>query len=141
MAKKPRKKYSRGPSYVDVNVGQQIRARRILLGHSQTDLADGLDITFQQLQKYERGSNRVSASRLYYIARLLDMPITYFFEGLDGSGEKPPLSKGTDLPDGVTGRTESLKLLRYYYALPDQAIRDQFRELLRGIGEALGDPT
>ena len=118
---KQRKNYSRGPTATDVHVGSQIRARRILLGLSQTDLADGLEITFQQVQKYERGSNRVSASRLYHISRLLDVPITYFFEDLDGSGEKLPLSIGAGLPDEVTSRRESLKLLRYYYALPDQA--------------------
>ena len=90
------------------------------------------------MQRYERGSNRVSASRLYHIARLLDVPVAWFFEGLDGSGEKQPLSIKAGLPDKVTSRKESLKLLRYYYTLPDQATRDHFRELLRGIGEAVG---
>ena len=141
MAKKPRKKYSRSPTTTDVHVGSQIRARRILLGLSQTDLADGLEITFQQVQKYERGSNRVSASRLYHIAQLLDLPIAYFFDGLEGSGKKQPLSTDTGVPDDATSRKESLRLLRYYYALPDQADRDQFRELLKGISEALGDPA
>ena len=85
---------------------------RILLGLTQEQLAEGRDITVQQVQKYERGSNRVSASRLYHIARLLDVPVAWFFEGLDGSGEKQPLSIGTGLPDKVTSRKESLKLLR-----------------------------
>jgi len=74
MAKKPRKKYSRGPTATDIHVGSQIRTRRVLLGLSQEKLADGLDISFQQVQKYERGSDRVSASRLYYIAQLLNVP-------------------------------------------------------------------
>ena len=141
MAKKPRKKYSRGPTATDIHVGSQIRTRRILLGLSQEKLADGLDITFQQVQKYERGSDRVSASRLYYIAQLLNVPVAWFFEDLDGSSEKQPLSIGAGLPDNVTSRKETLKLLRYYYALPDQADRDQFRDLLKCIGKAVGDLT
>ncbi len=139
MAKKPRKKYSRGPTATDIHVGSQIRTRRILLGLSQEKLADGLGISFQQVQKYEWGSNRVSASRLYYIAQLFDVPVAWFFKDLDGSGEKQPLSIGAGLPDNVTSRKETLKLLRYYYALPDQADRDQFRDLLKSIGKAVGD--
>ena len=67
---------------VDVHVGKRIRLRRTLLGYSQEQLAHGLSITFQQVQKYERGSNRVSASRLWDISQLLDVDISYFFEDM-----------------------------------------------------------
>lgn len=71
-----------GPHPVDVHVGQRVRMRRNQIGMSQTNLADGLGITFQQVQKYERGSNRISTSKLYEIATALGTPITYFFEDL-----------------------------------------------------------
>ena len=72
----------RSPNPVDLHVGGRIRMRRRILGISQEKLADALGLTFQQVQKYERGANRVSASNLYEIARTLQAPITYFFEGL-----------------------------------------------------------
>ena len=72
----------RSPNPVDLHVGGRIRMRRRILGVSQEKLADALGLTFQQVQKYERGANRVSASKLYEIARTLQAPITYFFEGL-----------------------------------------------------------
>ena len=136
-----RKKYSRGPDYVDVHVGTQVRARRILLGLSQEKLAEGLGITFQQVQKYERGSNRISASRLYNIAQLLDVPITYFFEGLDdkkspGFKEAFTLAQGEggrDFPDDLMSRKETLSLLRYYYSISDDSLRQKFTDLLKGV--------
>jgi transcriptional regulator with XRE-family HTH domain len=72
------------PHPVDVHVGKQLQARRILCGMTQIELARQLGITFQQLQKYETGANRVSASRLWETAKVLDTPVSYFFEGLDG---------------------------------------------------------
>ncbi len=134
-----RKKYSRGPDYIDVHVGAQVRARRILLGLSQEKLAEGLGITFQQVQKYERGSNRVSASRLYNIAQLLDVPITFFFEGIEDK-KSPGLKEaftlkdsGHDLPDDLMSRKETLNLLRYYYSIQDDGLRQKFSDLLKGV--------
>lgn len=75
------------PHHVDLHVGAAIRVRRKLLGVSQTQLADALGLTFQQVQKYERGANRVSASKLYDIANFLDVDIATFFEGLPRKGE------------------------------------------------------
>jgi transcriptional regulator with XRE-family HTH domain len=72
----------RFPNPVDLHVGSRIRMRRKVLGVSQEKLAEGLGLTFQQVQKYERGANRVSASKLYEIARALTAPVAYFFEGL-----------------------------------------------------------
>src|SRR5215472_8542656 len=72
----------RSPNPVDLHVGGRVRMRRKMLGISQERLADALGLTFQQVQKYERGANRISASKLYEIARFLSAPIAYFFEGL-----------------------------------------------------------
>ena len=77
----------RGPNPIDLHVGARIRMRRRLLGVSQERLAEALGLTFQQVQKYERGANRVSASKLYEIARTLQTPVTYFFDGLADAGE------------------------------------------------------
>lgn len=79
--------HERAPNAVDRHVGLRIRLRRRLLRFSQERLADSLRITYQQLQKYEQGSNRVSASKLYDIATLLQVPVGYFFEGLGGAEE------------------------------------------------------
>jgi transcriptional regulator with XRE-family HTH domain len=76
---------------VDVHVGKKLNQIRILRGMTQTDVADGLNISFQQVQKYELGRNRISASKLFELARILDVPPAYFFDGLEGMGpDKAP---------------------------------------------------
>lgn len=72
-----------GPDPVDVHVGAKVRERRVMLGMSQTSLATKIGLTFQQVQKYERGANRVSASMMWRMAEVLDVPISYFFDGLE----------------------------------------------------------
>jgi transcriptional regulator with XRE-family HTH domain len=81
------------PHPVDVHVGSRIRLRRRLLGLSQEKLAEALGLTFQQVQKYERGSNRVSASKLYEISRTLQTPVTFFYEGLPDSESGAPIMR------------------------------------------------
>jgi transcriptional regulator with XRE-family HTH domain len=81
--------YTRGADPIDVQVGLRIRARRKDLKMSQEKLAEACDVTFQQIQKYERGANRVSASALYHIARKLQVPVAYFFDGLDEAQAVP----------------------------------------------------
>ena len=113
MARRPRKqKGRRSPKEIEIDqhIGQRVRERRIVLGLSQTALADGLGITFQQLQKYEKGHNRIAAGRLYGYAELLDVAPAYFFEGLEGS------DTGT-LDE--TRSDEALKLARAYYRIDD----------------------
>jgi transcriptional regulator with XRE-family HTH domain len=83
--------------HIDIQVGRLVRARRLAIGMPQTELAEALGLTFQQIQKYERGANRISAANLFEIARKLDVPLASLFEGLDGSGEgQSPLSEYTD---------------------------------------------
>jgi transcriptional regulator with XRE-family HTH domain len=76
------------PDATDTHVGKRIRMRRIMLGVNQTALADGVGLTFQQIQKYEKGTNRVSASRLQQFAKILEVPVTFFFDG--GPAAKVP---------------------------------------------------
>jgi len=118
---------------VDVHVGKRIRHRRWMLGMTQQQLAEKVGIKFQQIQKYETGMNRVSASRLWDIADTLDVAISFFFEGLTegdqvaGTGEK--------LPGDVLTDKEALELLRSYYAIPENQRRRLF-DLARVLSEA-----
>lgn len=112
---------------VDIHVGQKIRQRRWLLGMTQQQLAEAVGIKFQQIQKYETGMNRVSASRLWDISRVLDVQPNFFFEGLDESC-------GLESDDAqLLKKRETLELLRTYYQIPD----DQRKRLLH-LAQALG---
>lgn len=97
---------------VDIHVGKRIRHRRWMLGTTQQQLADGVGIKFQQIQKYETGTNRVSASRLWDIASQLDVPVAFFFEGLD-------TQVAANLPHDLLSDREAVELLRSYYAIPE----------------------
>jgi transcriptional regulator with XRE-family HTH domain len=115
--------YGRGtgvPDPVDVFVGRRIRTRRLLLDMNQQQLARALGVTFQQVQKYESGANRVSASRLWEIAAVLNMPIAYFFPE-EGEGQ------GSDQHD----HPESIELVRLFYAIADSRIRQQLLDMVR----------
>lgn len=122
-----------GPHPVDVHVGQRVRLRRTLLGISQETLGACLDISFQQVQKYEKGRNRISASRLHQLGEVLDVPISYFFDDLQG---EPARTR----PDDPMCRRETLELVRAYYAIPDPRIRKRFYELTRAVGQAAEGP-
>lgn len=104
---------------VDAHVGKRIRHRRWMVGMTQQQLADQVGIKFQQIQKYETGMNRVSASRLYDIANVMDVPVSFFFEGLDAADQP---RAGTDL----MGDKEALELVRAYYAIPEAQRRRLF---------------
>ncbi len=112
---------------VDVHVGQRIRHRRWMLGMTQQQLGDAVGIKFQQIQKYETGMNRVSASRLWDIGRVLDVPVNFFFEGLsadyDEAGERGD-TEGS--PKDLLSDKEALELVRSYYAIPETQRRRLF---------------
>lgn len=119
----------RAVTEVDSHIGKRIAQRRLLLGLSQHQLAETLGLSFQQLQKYENGGNRVSASRLYQLAQVLRVPITWFYEGMDsGCRRGPRPSELSQLTD-----PEVLQFVRAYYGIRDAAAR--FR--LRGMVTAL----
>ena len=144
MAKtKSRRRRGAGIGPVDVHVGARLRVRRTLLGMNQTTLGDTLGLSFQQVQKYERGTNRISASRLFALSRLLDVPVEYFFDDMPtavvasspaqggGKAKKPPSSA----PNPMTKR-ETLELVRAYCRITDPEIRKRLFEMTKTLGAA-----
>ncbi len=138
--------YIRGtviPNPVDVHVGARLRQRRTLLGMTQTSLGEAIGLTFQQMQKYERGRNRISASRLFYLSGVLDVPVPYFFEDMPsevaacspaktrGRAKKPPSYK----PDPMA-RRETLELVRAYYKIKDPPVRKRLREIAKALAQS-----
>ena len=120
------------PHPVDVHVGKRVRHRRWLVGMTQQQLAEHVGIKFQQIQKYETGANRVSASRLWDIADALDVPVSFFFEGIE---ENPVQANGNDaVPADLLGDKEALDLVRSYYAIPENQRRRLF-ELARVLSD------
>ena len=109
---------------VDVHVGKRIRHRRWLVGMTQQQLAEKVGIKFQQIQKYETGANRVSASRLWDISETLDVPVSFFFEGLDASQTSEAMSE--QLPSDLLGDKEAMELIRSYYSIPENQRRRLF---------------
>src|SRR5690606_2569225 len=118
---------------VDVHVGKRIRHRRWMLGMTQQQLAEHVGIKFQQIQKYETGMNRVSASRLWDIASCLTVPVAYFFEGIDEGAGLELAAKGPVRGD-ILADKEALELVRSYYAIPENQRRRLF-ELARVLSD------
>ncbi|MGC6484101.1 MAG: helix-turn-helix domain-containing protein [Candidatus Puniceispirillales bacterium] len=135
---------------IDVHVGSRIRKRRTLLGMSQEQLGRALEITFQQVQKYERGANRVSASRLWDISQILDVDIGYFFE--DMTKETRSLSPRR-VSSGVAAtresqqeadpmaRRETLELVRSYYSIEDRQFRRQISGMVKSFAMMINNPN
>jgi transcriptional regulator with XRE-family HTH domain len=117
----------RATTAVDSHVGQKIRARRTFLRMSQSDVADAIGITFQQIQKYENGANRVGASRLLQISDVLGVSPFYFFEGAPTLGKKAPAPQEGELPEGAIlsflGSREGAALVRGFLAIKEKPIR------------------
>jgi transcriptional regulator with XRE-family HTH domain len=133
------------PNPVDVHVGQRVRLRRTLLGMSQEKLGEAIGLTFQQVQKYERGANRIGSSRLYDLSRVLDVPISYFFDDMDQqvSDQSPGQlyarnedPKPYDAEADPMAKRETLELVRSYYRIPDEQARRRVFELVRGLATA-----
>lgn len=141
------------PSPIDVHVGSRIRLRRTLLGMSQERLGDALGLTFQQVQKYERGANRVGASRLFDLSRVLDVPISFFFDDLPGALATPSTARvpmmqpggfaesqeGFGAPDDLFSRKETVELVRAYYRISEQPMRKRVLDLIKSMGGASGE--
>ncbi|MFP3943842.1 MAG: helix-turn-helix domain-containing protein [Alphaproteobacteria bacterium] len=120
---------------VDVHVGQKIRHRRWLVGMTQQQLASAVGIKFQQIQKYESGANRVSASRLYDISRAMNVPVSYFFEGLE-EGAQGEVESSADL--AVLQDKETAEVIRAYYAIRPET-RRRLLDLARALAEDGGE--
>ncbi|WP_179188011.1 helix-turn-helix domain-containing protein [Kiloniella majae] len=147
--KKPLPKRITGvPNAVDVHVGQRLRLRRTLLGLSQEKLGEALGLTFQQVQKYERGTNRIGASRLYDLARVLDIDIGYFFDEMtDEVSHRSPgqirgmAEEGEELPfqKDPMARRETLELVRAYYKIEETTVRKRLLEMAKTLGKVTSD--
>ena len=133
---------------VDMHVGKRVRLRRTLLGMSQEQLGVSLNITFQQVQKYERGANRISASRLWDIAQIVDVPISYFFDDMsDDVMESSPrrISRGGEHSiDNETvrdpmARRETLELVRTYYSIEKPKVRKRITEMVKAIAATINE--
>jgi len=125
---------AKGPHYVDLHVGASVRARRRALGLSQEKLAEHIGLTFQQLQKYEKGANRISASKLYQISLALKLPIERLFDGLDEGDMQPASAAERGVQDFMQTR-EGLQIAREFPAIGNAAIRRRLVDLVRGLAE------
>lgn len=134
---------TKAPNPVDKYVGSRVRMRRIMLGMSQEKLGEALGLTFQQVQKYERGVNRVGASRLFDLSRVLDVPISYFFDEMPaplaasaaGRHSYAGFAEGQEgFGDESMNRRETLELVRAYYRITDPAVRKRVFELIKSMG-------
>ena len=133
---------------VDVHVGKRVRLRRTLLGMSQEQLGASLNITFQQVQKYERGANRISASRLWDISQILDVQISYFFDDMtDDTMRSSPrrISRGENIDfddDNVRdpmARRETLELVRIYYSIESSKVRKRISEMVKSLAATINE--
>jgi transcriptional regulator with XRE-family HTH domain len=126
----------RAPNPVDKHVGSRVRMRRIMLGMSQTKLGDGLGITFQQVQKYEKGTNRMGASRLQHISHILQIPVPFFFEGapqltgqFKGNGEAPTPAYVSEF----LASSDGLALSKAFMRIEEPSTRRRIVELVKEL--------
>lgn len=129
------------PNEMDIHVGQRIKVRRSLLGLSQEKLAEAVGITFQQIQKYERGTNRVSAGRLFDLSKVLEVPVSFFF---DQFGNTKTIANGmadNDQDgfehDDIMTRKETTDLLRVYYSVEDENARKDIMKFIKSMADRL----
>ena len=122
----------------DLHVGKRLRRRRRLLGMTQQDLASQVGVRFQQIQKYECGANRVTASRLYELSKALNVSVQYFFDGLEGDDMQTLAANDADRLDGdILSQKETLELVRAYYHLGEQP-RRRLLELAKALEATSG---
>lgn len=143
----PQKRTRGTPTDVDKHVGKRLKIRRNLMGMSQDDLAQEIGVTFQQIQKYEHGTNRISAGKLYEFADIMNVGIGFFFEGLDQLFSPEHTGKADHVSDqaqqGFTKKDESyleqketLDLIRAYYAISDEKVRTRLLQFIRSIADS-----
>ncbi|MDW9620204.1 helix-turn-helix transcriptional regulator [Sinorhizobium meliloti] len=125
------------PHPIDIHVGSRIRLQRAFRGISQTELAEGIGVTFQQVQKYEKGTNRVSPSRLQAIAGILRAPPAYFFDEGPGASRDPqqPETGSGEVVAEFLSSTEGLALNRAFVKIHDAAIRRRFVDLVKQLAD------
>jgi transcriptional regulator with XRE-family HTH domain len=135
------------PNPIDIHVGKRVRLRRTLLGMSQEKLGKAISLTFQQVQKYERGTNRIGSSRLYQLSQVLDIPVSYFFDDLPieiTARKSPGLTdvKVASFEGDPLVKRETLELVRAYYRITDPSVRRRIFELVKAVAKpASGDKS
>src|ERR687894_131731 len=127
------------PNPVDIRVGARLRLRRNMLGLSQEKLGELIGLTFQQVQKYERGANRIGASRLHELSRVLDVPVSFFFDDTDpvrapamGGFAEPPAEVFESDP---LRKRETIELVQAYFSIEDPAVRRRLLDLAKALAE------
>lgn len=126
----------KSPNPIDIHVGSRVRLRRMMLGMSQEKLGEALGITFQQIQKYEKGTNRVGASRLQHIATVLKVPVSFFFEDAPGSPEEAAGFAETGSHSYVVdflSSTEGLSLNKSFVKIKDARVRRRIVDLVQTL--------
>ena len=134
------------PNLVDQHVGSRVRLRRMLLGMSQERLGESMGLTFQQVQKYEKGVNRIGASRLFQISKILDVPVQFFFEEAPNIGGDGTAARGMAEPDSEAfileflNSREGLELNRAFVKIGDPKVRKSVVDLVRALSASTGAP-
>lgn len=139
----------RKPNPIDVHVGGRVRMRRMLLGMSQEKLGELLGLTFQQVQKYEKGTNRIGASRLFDLARILGVPVQFFYDeaptnsdkGLATAGFADEAEAGTEYVVDFLGSREGIELNRAFVRITDPKVRRSIVDLVRNLAEEQDSPA
>jgi len=127
----------KSPHPIDVHVGTKVRIRRLMLNMSQDKLGDALGLTFQQIQKYEKGTNRIGASRLYQLAKILSVDVQFFYNDMDISGGAPGFgeSQATEFMSNLTS-PESIQLCRYFSTIDNPQVRKKILDLIKAVSES-----
>jgi transcriptional regulator with XRE-family HTH domain len=124
----------KSPNPIDIHVGSRVRLRRMMLGMSQEKLGEGLGITFQQIQKYEKGTNRIGASRLQHIARILSVPVSFFFEDAPGGTEVGGMAEGDhSFVVDFLSSSEGLALNRAFLKIKNPKVRRKLTEMAQAL--------
>ena len=123
------------PNPIDIHVGNRVRLRRTLLGMSQEKLGEAVRLTFQQIQKYEKGMNRIGSSRLYQFSQILDVPVSFFFDDMSEhvASAQPGAATESDFERDPLAKRETLELVRAYYRISEPAVRKRVFELTKSI--------
>ena len=136
--RRPGRQKADKPNPIDIQVGSRVRLRRNMLGLSQERLGEAIGLTFQQVQKYERGANRIGASRLHQLSQVLDVPVSFFFDDVDPvrapaipAGFEEPSAEGFD--SDPLRRPETAELIEAYFAIGDVAVRRRLLDLARAL--------
>ncbi len=126
------------PNQIDVYVGKRMRMRRTILGMSQADLGKALGLTFQQIQKYEQGANRIGSSRLYDLSTILGVPVTYFFDGMGEGAETNELPDDSpDLRKDPAAKRETLELVRAFTKIDDSSVRASILNMITALNQKI----